>query len=130
MGERAPNLEDIERLARDALTRIPEPFASHLSNIILMVEDWPSAELLDDLGIANRYDLSGLYEGRPVCERSLDDFAGLPDTVTLFRRPLLDEWAESGLSLAELVNHVVVHEIGHHFGLSDEQMEAIESELD
>ncbi|MBP6581224.1 MAG: metallopeptidase family protein [Sphingorhabdus sp.] len=126
----APNLEDIERLARDALARIPEPFSSHLSNIILMIEDWPSAELLDDLGIANRYDLSGLYEGRPVCERSLDDFAGLPDTVTLFRRPLLDEWAESGLSLAELVNHVVVHEIGHHFGLSDEQMEAIEIELD
>lgn len=130
MGEIAPNLEDIERLARDSLARIPEPFASHLSNIILLIEDWPSAELLDDLGIANRYDLTGLYEGRPVCEKSLDDFAGLPDKVTLFRRPLLDEWAESGLSLAELVNHVVVHEIGHHFGLSDEQMEVIESELD
>jgi predicted Zn-dependent protease with MMP-like domain len=130
VGERAPNLEDIERLARDALARIPEPFASHLSNIILMVQDWPSAELLNDMGIANPYDLTGLYEGRPVGEKTLDDFAGLPDKVTLFRRPLLDEWAETGLSLAELVNHAVVHEIGHHFGLSDEQMEAIESELD
>jgi len=130
MGDHAPNLDDIERLAREALARIPEPFASHLPDILLAVEDWPSREVLDDMGIADPYELTGLYEGRPVGEKSVEDFASLPDKVTLFRRPLLDEWAETGVSLGELVNHVVIHEIGHHFGLSDEQMEAIEEGLD
>jgi predicted Zn-dependent protease with MMP-like domain len=130
MGDLAPSLEDIERLARDALARIREPFASHLLDIVLQVQDWPSPELLDDMGITDPYDLTGLYEGRPVSEKSVDDFALMPDKVTLFRRPLLDEWADTGVSMAELVNHVVVHEIGHHFGLSDEQMEAIEAAMD
>lgn len=130
MGDHAPSLEDIERLARAALARIPEPFSAHLPDIILMIEDWPSRELLNDMGIADPYDLTGLYEGRPVGEKSVEDFAALPDKVTLFRRPLLDEWAETGVALSELVNHVVIHEIGHHFGLSDEAMEAIEAEMD
>lgn len=130
MGDHAPGLDDIERLAREALARIPEPFASHLPDIVLMVEDWPSRELLDDMGMADPYELTGLYEGRPVGEKSVEDFAALPDKVTLFRRPLLDEWAETGVSLHALVNHVIVHEIGHHFGLTDEQMEAIEAEFD
>lgn len=130
MGDHAPSLEDIERLARAALARIPEPFSAYLPDIILMIEDWPSRELLNDMGIADPYDLTGLYEGRPVGEKSVEDFAALPDKVTLFRRPLLDEWAETGVALSELVNHVVIHEIGHHFGLSDEAMEAIEAEMD
>ncbi|MFD1766252.1 metallopeptidase family protein [Sphingorhabdus buctiana] len=129
-GDFAPGLDEIERLAREALARIPEPFASHLPDIILQVEDWPSRELLDDMGIADPYELIGLYEGRPVGEKSVEDFAVLPDRILLFRRPLLDEWAETGVGLAELINHVVVHEVGHHFGLSDEQMEAIEQAMD
>ncbi len=129
-GEFAPSLEDIERLAGEALTRIPEPFARHLPDIILQVEDWPSRELLDDMGIADPYELTGLYEGKPVGEKSVDDFAVLPDRILLFRRPLLDEWAETGVLLSDLVNHVVVHEVGHHFGLSDEQMDAIEQAMD
>lgn len=129
-GELAPGLEEIERLAREALARIPEPFASHLPGVILQVEDWPSRELLDDMGIADPYDLTGLYEGRPVGEKSVDDFAMLPDRILLFRRPLLDEWAETGVALSDLVNHVVVHEVGHHFGLSDVQMDAIERSMD
>ncbi len=128
-GDTAPGLEEIERLARDALARIPEPFASHLPGIILQVEDWPSRDLLDAMGIADPYELTGLYEGRPVGEKSIDDFATLPDRILLFRRPLLDEWAETGVALAELVNHVVVHEVGHHFGLSDAQMAALEQEM-
>lgn len=128
-GDTAPGLEEIERLARDALARIPEPFASHLPGIILQVEDWPSPDLLDAMGIADPYELTGLYEGRPVGEKSIDDFATLPDRILLFRRPLLDEWAETGVALAELVNHVVVHEVGHHFGLSDAQMAALEQEM-
>lgn len=129
-GDFAPGIEDIERLARDALARIPEPFASHLPAIILQVEDWPSRDLLDDMGIADPYELTGLYEGRPVGEKSVEDFAMLPDRVLLFRRPLLDEWAETGVSLSDLINHVIVHEVGHHFGLSDEQMEVIEKSMD
>lgn len=128
-GDTAPGLEEIERLARDALARIPQPFASHLPGIILQVEDWPSPDLLDAMGIADPYELTGLYEGRPVGEKSIDDFATLPDRILLFRRPLLDEWAETGVALAELVNHVVVHEVGHHFGLSDAQMAALEQEM-
>ena len=128
-GDTAPGLEEIERLARDALARIPQPFASHLPGIILQVEDWPSRDLLDAMGIADPYELTGLYEGRPVGEKSIDDFATLPDRILLFRRPLLDEWAETGVALAELVNHVVVHEVGHHFGLSDAQMAALEQEM-
>lgn len=129
-GEFAPSLEDIERLAGEALARIPEPFASHLPDIILQVEDWPSRELLGDMEIADPYELTGLYEGKPVGEKSVDDFAILPDRILLFRRPLLDEWAETGVSLPDLINHVVVHEVGHHFGLSDEQMDAIEQAMD
>lgn len=128
-GDTAPGLEEIERLARDALARIPQHFASHLPGIILQVEDWPSPDLLDAMGIADPYELTGLYEGRPVGEKSIDDFATLPDRILLFRRPLLDEWAETGVALAELVNHVVVHEVGHHFGLSDAQMAALEQEM-
>lgn len=128
-GDTAPGLEEIERLARDALARIPEPFASHLPGIILQVEDWPSRDLLDAMGIADPYELTGLYEGRPVGEKSIDDFATLPDRILLFRCPLLDEWVETGVALAELVNHVVVHEVGHHFGLSDAQMAALEQEM-
>ncbi|MGL5838466.1 MAG: metallopeptidase family protein [Sphingorhabdus sp.] len=129
-SDHAPTLEEIERLARAALSRIPEPFAAHLGAIVLAIEDWPTRELLDNMGIADPYELTGLYEGCPVGEKSVEDFALMPDKVTLFRRPLLDEWADTGVSLAELVNHVVVHEIGHHFGLSDEQMEAIERSMD
>lgn len=93
-GDFAPGLDDIERLAREALARIPEPFASHLPDIILQVEDWPSREQLDDMGIADPYELTGLYEGRPVGDKSVEDFAVLPDRILLFRRPLLDEWGK------------------------------------
>ena len=129
-GDHAPGIDDIERLAREAIARIPEPFASHLPDIILQVEDWPSRELLDDMGIGDPYELTGLYEGRPLGEKSVEDFAVLPDRILLFRRPLLDEWVETGVSLSDLVNHVVIHEVGHHFGLSDEQMDAIEQAID
>lgn len=129
-GDSAPGLDAIERLAREALARIPEPFARHLTDVLLQVEDWPSRALLDDMGIADPYDLTGLYEGSPVGAKSVEDFAFLPDRILLFRRPLLDEWAETGVSLADLVNHIIVHEVGHHFGLSDEQMEVIERSMD
>lgn len=123
----APTLEDIETIARTALERLPEPFAGHLRGVVLIVEDFPSEELLAELGIEDPFDLTGLYSGRPA---ELEAMTGdLPPMIHLFRRPILDEWADGGVTLEDLVVHVVVHEAGHHFGLSDDDMEWLEAEL-
>lgn len=123
----APTLEDIETIARTALERLPEPFAGHLRGVVLIVEDFPSQDLLDELGIEDPFDLTGLYSGRPA---ELEAMTGdLPPMIHLFRRPILDEWADGGVTLEDLVVHVVVHEAGHHFGLSDDDMEWLETEL-
>jgi predicted Zn-dependent protease with MMP-like domain len=123
----APTLEDIETIARTALERLPEPFAGHLRGVVLIVEDFPSEELLSELGIEDPFDLTGLYSGRPA---ELEPMTGdLPPMIHLFRRPILDEWADGSVTLEDLVVHVVVHEAGHHFGLSDDDMEWLEAEL-
>ncbi len=123
----APTLEDIETIARTALERLPEPFAGHLRGVVLIVEDFPSEELLEELGIEDPFDLTGLYSGRPA---ELEAMTGdLPPMIHLFRRPIIDEWADGGVTLEDLVVHVVVHEAGHHFGLSDDDMEWLEAEL-
>ena len=122
----APTLAEMETRARGAIATLPEPFRSLLAGVILKVEDWPEEEVLRELGIEDAYDLTGLYTGRSVAgERETGD---LPDTIHLYRRPLLDEWADTGVGLAELIRHVVVHEAGHHFGLSDEDMHLLEAE--
>jgi len=126
MSGQAPDAAVIERLARDALARIPEPFQSYLADVVLIVEDFADDETLDALGIENPFDLSGLYHGRPVGEKSSMESGSLPDRIHLYRRPILDEWVHSGVKLADLVTHVVVHEVGHHFGLSDDDMHALE----
>jgi predicted Zn-dependent protease with MMP-like domain len=126
MSGQAPDAATIERLARDALARIPEPFASHLADVVLIVEDFADAETLDAMGIEDPFDLTGLYHGRPVGEKSAFDSGGMPDRIHLYRRPLLDEWVDTGVSLEALVYHVVIHEVGHHFGLSDDDMHALE----
>jgi len=120
--------DDIERLARAALARLPEPFREHLAEILVLVEEFADAETLDALGIDDPWDLTGLYHGRPMAERSSWESGDMPPTITLYRAPLLQEWRETGVELADLVNHVVVHEVGHHFGLSDEDMHRIEDE--
>lgn len=122
----APDAERIEALAREALARIPEPFATHLGDIVLLVEEFANDETLDALGIEDPFDLTGLYHGRPIGEKSAFDSAALPDRIHLYRRALLDEWVATGVSLEALVTHVVVHEVGHHFGLSDDDMHALE----
>ncbi|AJP73114.1 metallopeptidase family protein [Sphingomonas hengshuiensis] len=122
----APDAARIEALARAALARIPEPFAAHLGDVVLIVEDFADDETLDALGIEDPFDLTGLYHGRPIGEKSLFDSGALPDRIHLYRRPILDEWVDSGVTLEALVSHVVVHEVGHHFGLSDDDMHALE----
>ena len=123
----APSLDDIETIARAALTRLPEPFAGYLKEVVLIVEDFPSEDMLDEIGIDDPYELTGLYTGRPA---ELEAMTGdLPPMIHLFRRAILDEWADGGVTLKDLVSHILIHEAGHHFGLSDDDMEWLEAEL-
>lgn len=123
----APSAAEIEELARAALARIPAPFADHLGGVVLLVEDFADEETLAEMGIDDPFDLTGLYKGVTVAQRGWEQSGTMPDRVRLFRRPILDEWAERGdETLEHLVAHVLVHEIGHHFGLSDAAMHALE----
>ncbi len=122
----APDAARIETLARAALARIPQPFARHLVGVVLIVEDFAEDEILAEMGIDDPFELTGLYSGRPVGEKSTFDVAAMPDRIHLYRLPLLAEWVETGVGLAALITHVVVHEVGHHFGLSDDDMHALE----
>ena len=124
----APDAAAIERLAEAAIARMPEHFRRHLDGVVLRVDDFAEEAVLDELGIEDPFDLSGLYTGRPIGQRSSMLSGELPAMIHLYRRPLLDEWAETGVSLEELVTHVIVHEVGHHFGFSDEDMHAIEGQ--
>ena len=119
-----PSLEDIERLARAALDRLPDPFSAHLAGVLLIVEEFAEDSILADMGIESPFELSGLYSGRPIGEPA--QTGDMPATIHLYRRPILDEWCETGEALDHLVAHVVVHEVGHHFGLSDADMQALE----
>jgi len=127
----APSAEEIEALARAALERLPAQFRAHLSDVLLLVEDFADDETLSAMGIEDPFELTGIYEGLPVGERSVDHSGTMPDRIRLFRSPILDEWIERGdETLEHLVSHVLVHEVGHHFGLSDEDMHALEEEAE
>ena len=130
IGE-APGAEEIEAIARAAMLALPAPFATHLEHVVLLVEDFADQETLDAMGIADPFELTGIYEGLPVGEKSVVHSGAMPDRIRLFRRPILDEWAERGNeTLEHLVAHVLIHEVGHHFGLSDEAMHALEDEVE
>ena len=124
-----PSASEIEAIARAALDNLPRPFADSIGEIVLMVEEFADDATLDSLGIEDPFDLTGLYEGVPLTERSVDQSGVLPERVRLFRRPILDEWATREETLERLVAHVVIHEIGHHFGLSDDDMHALEDSV-
>jgi len=121
-----PSADEMEAIARRALLSLPEPFAGHLRDVVLLIEEFADDETLDAMGIEDPFDLTGIYEGIPLTERSVDQSGTLPDKIRLFRRPILDEWAGGEDTLEHLIAHVLVHEVGHHFGLSDEQMHALE----
>ncbi len=124
-----PTLDEIEALARATLARLPEPFSSHLADILLRVEDIADNETLAALGIEDPFELTGVYEGLPVGEKNSGVSGALPDRIRLFREPILDEWISRGdETLEHLVAHVLIHEVGHHFGLSDADMEALEED--
>ncbi len=124
----APSLAEFEAIADAAYRRLPGRFRALTGELLVRVEDFPTDEVLDSLGIESPFDLLGLYSGVDLARKSVMDIASLPDMVFLYRRPILDYWAEHEETLGHIVTHVLVHEIGHHFGLSDADMEHIESE--
>ena len=123
----APSADEIEAIARAALARLPAQFAAHLGDVVLRVEEFADEELLAEMAIEDPFELTGVYEGTPLHEKSISHSGTLPDRIRLFRAPILDEWIARGdETLEHLVAHVLIHEVGHHFGLSDEAMHALE----
>jgi len=121
-----PSADEIEAIARATLRALPEQFAQSLGDIVLLVEEFADEATLEAMEIEDPFGLTGIYEGVPLTERSVTQSGTLPEQIRLFRRPILDEWSGSNDTLEHLVAHVLIHEVGHHFGLSDEDMHALE----
>jgi len=127
-GVGAPTAADIERLAEAAFARLPNEFRRLCEGLVIQVVDFPDEETLDEMGAQTEFDLLGLFRGRGMAHRpAVDETGTLPNMIWLYRRPLLDFWCEGDDSLGAVVAHVLVHEIGHHFGLSDNDIAAIEA---
>lgn len=127
-GGPAPSLDDLAAIAERAFAALPEGFRRMAGDVVFRVDDFPPDEVLDELGIEDPFGLTGLYSGVSLADRSVFGGTPEPSRVFLYRRPILDEWAENGeVTLDELVAHVLVHEIGHHFGLSDGDIDRIEA---
>ena len=125
---KTPSLADLEILAREVFARLPAKFRALCEGLVIQVEDFAPDEVLDDLGLESEFDLMGLFQGVGLPFRSHSAPVQMPNMIWLYRRPILDYWAEHDETLGAVVAHVLVHEIGHHFGLSDDDMEAIEDE--
>ncbi len=125
----APSLADIEAIAGDAFAALPDAFRALTGGLVFRVADFPDAEALASVGLESEFDLLGLFVGLGMAQPGAGDFTGrMPNQIWLYRRPILDFWADGEDSLGAIVTHVLVHEIGHHFGLSDDDMERIEDE--
>jgi predicted Zn-dependent protease with MMP-like domain len=127
-GREAPSLAELETIADAAFKRLPRRFRDLCKEVVIRVEDFPTDDVLDSMGIDSPFDLLGLYHGVDLARQSVMDVSAMPEMVFLYRRPILDYWAEHEETLGAIVTHVLVHEIGHHFGLSDADMERIEEE--
>lgn len=125
-GIEAPSLDEIEHLAREAYAKLPEKFRALCGDVPFVVQEFPSDEVMRDLDLELEFDLLGLYQGSTLADRVGNHGRPEPTMIFLYRRAILDYWAEHHIALGALVRHVIVHEIGHHFGLSDDDMEAIE----
>lgn len=122
----APSLDDLDRYAREAWAELPQEFRALAGDVLIRVEDFADEETLSEMGIDDPFELTGLYSGVDLTQRSVMDPAPGQPMVFLYRRPILDEWIDRGdVGLRELVSHVLVHEIGHHFGLSDDHMDKL-----
>ncbi|MCR2834063.1 metallopeptidase family protein [Parerythrobacter lacustris] len=123
---RMPTTQDFEQIALETLSALPAHLREQMEDVVLDIREFASPEQLASVGISSQWHLTGLYEGRPIDERSSWESGTLPAMITLFRQPLLREWRETGVEFEALVRHVVIHEAGHHFGFSDEEMHALE----
>ncbi len=127
-SDRAPSAAEIESIAEHAYRRIPERLRKLVDAVVIRVEEFPDDEIIAEMELDTEYDLLGLYSGVALDEKSYADAPQNVDMIFLYRRPMLDYWAENDDTLEAVVRHVLIHEIGHHFGLSDEEMEQIENE--
>ncbi|MEZ5828462.1 MAG: metallopeptidase family protein [Hyphomicrobiales bacterium] len=125
---KAPNLSEFETIAQQAYDKLPAQFRDMTKDVFIRVEEFPTDDVLDSMGLESPFDLLGLYHGVDLSRQSVLDVTTLPEMIFLYRRPILDYWAEHDDSLGDIISHVLIHEIGHHFGLSDDDMARIEAE--
>lgn len=130
LSGRVPRHEDIAAIARRTLDRLPSPFAESLGEIVLLVEPVADPDTARSVGLSHPMQLSGLYQGIPLNHQSVSHSGTLPERITLYSRPIVAEWRSTSVSLEQLVAHIVIHEVGHHFGFSDEDMHALEDEAE
>jgi predicted Zn-dependent protease with MMP-like domain len=125
---KAPSLAEMEAVAHDIFAQLPRQFRDLCEGLVIRVDDFPTEEVLDEMDAESEFDLLGLFQGTGLPYLSNDDIARLPNMIWLYRRPILDYWSEHDETLGHILRHVLIHEIGHHFGLSDDDMEAIEAD--
>jgi predicted Zn-dependent protease with MMP-like domain len=126
----APDADAMEAMARRSLDNLPREFREQMGNVVLRIEEIADAGSLKAVGLTHPMQLSGLYTGRPIGDKSISDASALPDMIHLYRQPILAEAAQRRISVERLVDHVLIHEVGHHFGLSDDDMHALEDSAD
>jgi len=126
LSGRMPAETQIDEIARRTLERLPSPFAESLDDIVLQVVPVADPDTARRVGLSHPMQLSGLYEGISLNHQSVSQSGALPERITLYSRPILAEWRSNGVSLEQLVSHIVIHEVGHHFGFSDDDMHALE----
>ena len=124
-----PGEEDILQMAEAALAALPQRLARHVAGMAILVEDLACEETLEAVGLDNPWELTGLYHGIPMTERNVSDPVQLPDRIVLYREAILIEWIDAGEDLSRLVASVLVHEVAHHFGFSDAEIERIEADM-
>jgi predicted Zn-dependent protease with MMP-like domain len=126
-AQEAPSLDDLQLLAAQAFANLPAEFRALTGDIVFVLQDFPDDDVVSEMELESEFDILGLFQGPDLSARVANRGQAEPTIILLYRRPILDYWAEHREALGDIVRHVLVHEIGHHFGLSDEQMEAIEA---
>jgi predicted Zn-dependent protease with MMP-like domain len=130
LAARMPSAADIEAIARRTLDRLPAPFSDSLDDVVLLVEEVADRETARSVGLDHPMQLSGLYQGVSLNHQSVEHSGMLPEKITLYRQPIIAEWRATRVSLEQLVSHIVIHEVGHHFGFSDDDMHALEDQAE